>query len=1012
MIVLSYQGSLNMYAWESGESQQDQAEWKEHLAEEKVKSLRHTNGTTDTEIKPGDPDLAAKLRRNIAGEVLVNSFDRGRYSTDASIYQIEPLAAILPRSNEDVEAARAIGQEAGISLLPRGGGTSQGGQTVGQSLVLDFSKHMNAITDFDEAEQTVWVQPGVILDQLNHWLKPKGLFYPVDISTGSRATLGGMAGNNACGARSIRYGIMVDNVLAIDALLADGTIAEFSDVPGNLAGLDRDGRYAELVQSVRSIADRYHHAIDTGFPKVQRRVGGYNLDRIDPAGHNMASILIGSEGTLAIFRRLKLKLQRLPAKKVLGVCHFPSFHDAMLATKTLVELAPSAVELVDRNIIELGRKIPAYRPLIDRFVRGEPDAILLVEFAGDEEEPLHRSLLALDQTMADLGFQEAVLPVTKPEQQTQIWDVRKAGLNIVMSMKGDGKPVSFIEDCAVPLEHLADYTAALTNVFTRHGTTATWYAHASVGTLHVRPILNLKQEKDVKALRAIAEEAMDLVKRYKGSHSGEHGDGLVRSEFHEKMFGSDLVHAFENVKQKFDPGQTLNPGKIVNATKMDDRHLFRFKPDYQPMPIETGLDWSAWGGFSGAAEMCNNNGACRKATGGVMCPSFRITSDERHVTRGRANTLRLALSGQLGPDALTSEDMADSLDLCVSCKACRRECPTGIDMAAMKIEVLHQRQKKFGLTLKDRLIGHLPRYAPYAQRIRRLLHARDSLPGLALLGELGLGISAKRSLPRWHESPFLPETTDVSNAIGNQDVVLFADTFTTWFEPDNARAAERVLSALGYRVLHPKTEGRPLCCGRTYLASGMIEQAREEAMRLLQTLMPFVERGVPIIGLEPSCLLTLKDEIGVLLDHPKIADLAEAAHLFETFLAANLDAKDLTRSFKALPWEQALVHGHCHQKAFAMMGEVSTCLDWIPSLEHEVIESSCCGMAGAFGYNAQHYSASINMAEQSLLPAVRAAGASTVIVADGTSCRHQIKDGSGIEAFHVARLLDLALSST
>ncbi len=977
----------------------------------KVKRLQPSSGIASTDIEPGDPSLAAKLERHLAGEVLFQPFDRGRYSTDASIYQVEPLGVVLPRSDQDLEAALAISREAGVSLLPRGGGTSQGGQTVGRSLVLDFSKHMNAISDFDETERTIWVQPGVVLDQLNRWLKPKGLFYPVDISTGSRATLGGMAGNNACGARSIRYGIMVDNVLAIDALLADGETACFGDVPGNLTGLASDDRYARLVQSVRSIADRHHHAIETGFPNVQRRVGGYNLDRIDPAGHNMASLLVGSEGTLAMFRRLKLKLQPLPAKRVLGVCHFPSFHDAMRATKTLVGLEPSAVELVDRSIIELGRNIPAYRPLIDRFVRGEPDAVLLVEFSGEEEEPLHRRLSELDQVMADLGFRDAVLPAVKPEQQAQIWDVRKAGLNIVMSMKGDGKPVSFIEDCAVPLEHLADYTAALTEVFDRHGTTATWYAHASVGTLHVRPILNLKQEQGVKALRTIAEEAMGLVKRFKGSHSGEHGDGLVRSEFHERMFGKDLVEAFESVKDIFDPDQILNPGKIVRASKMDDRRLFRFKPGYRPIPIETGLDWSAWGGLSGAAEMCNNNGACRKASGGVMCPSFRATGDERHVTRGRANTLRLALSSQLGPDALTSEEMADSLDLCVSCKACWRECPTGVDMARMKIEVLHQKRQRHGLALKDLMIGHLPRYAPYAYRLRRLLHMRDVMPGLASLSERGLGLSAKRALPRWHDRPFRPGARDGTIPVPGKEVVLFADTFTTWFEPDNARSAERVLRAAGFDVLYPETGKRPLCCGRTYLASGMIEEARAEAERLLDVLTPFVERGIPIIGLEPSCLLTLKDEFGVLLDNPKVAALAEAAQLFETFLVAVLNPDNLPFFFKALPWSQALVHGHCHQKAFAMMGAVSTCLGWIPGLSHEVIDSSCCGMAGAFGYDASHYDASIAMAEQSLLPAVRGADDDAVIVADGTSCRHQIKDGSGREAIHVARLLDLALAN-
>jgi ferredoxin len=381
--------------------------------------------------------------------------------------------------------------------------------------------------------------------------------------------------------------------------------------------------------------------------------------------------------------------------------------------------------------------------------------------------------------MASMGFPNAVLEAVKPDHQAQIWDVRKAGLNIVMSMKGDGKPVSFIEDCAVPLEHLADYTTALTDVFERHGTTATWYAHASVGTLHVRPILNLKQEKGAVALRAIAEEAMDLVKRYKGSHSGEHGDGLVRSEFHEKMFGPELVRAFEVVKETFDPEKTLNPGKIVHSTKMDDRNLFRFKPGYQPIQLDTGLDWSDWNGFSGAAEMCNNNGACRKADGGVMCPSFRSTGDERDVTRGRANTLRLALSGQLGPDALHSEEMAASLDLCVSCKACRRECPTGVDMARMKIEVLHQRRQRRGISPKDFMIGHLPRYARHAHRLRWLLHARESIPGLAYLSEKAFGFSAKRSLPRWHDQPFRPAVVNTALSDDRRDVVLFSQCWGT-----------------------------------------------------------------------------------------------------------------------------------------------------------------------------------------------------------------------------------------
>ncbi len=964
-------------------------------------------------VTPGDPALAARLRREVAGEVLFAPFDRGRYSTDASIYQIEPVGVVLPRSDQDVAAALAIAREFGVSVLPRGAGTSQAGQTVGRSLVLDFSKYLNEIHDFDRDARTVWVEPGVVLDRLNRWLKPEGLFFPVDISTGSRATLGGMAGNNACGARSIRYGIMVDNLLAIDALLADGTPVRFTDVPGNLADIDEDRGCRRLVEAVRALADRHAGAIEAGFPRLQRRVGGYNLDRIDPAGHNMASLLVGSEGTLALFRRLKLKLQPLPAHRVLGVCHFPTFHQAMAATGTLVGLQPTAVELVDRSIIELGRGIPAYRPLIDRFIRGRPDAVLLVEFAGDEAPPLRRRLRDLDQVMADLGLPDAVLPVVAPAEQVRIWDVRKAGLNIAMSMRGDGKPVSFIEDCAVPLDRLADYTAALTEIFARHGTTATWYAHASVGTLHVRPILNLKQDTGVEALRAIAEEAMALVAGFGGSHSGEHGDGLVRSEFHERMFGKELVRAFEAVKTLFDPDGVLNPGKIVHAPKMDDRTLFRFKPGYGATPVDTALDWTGWGGFLAAAEMCNNNGACRKAEPGVMCPSFRITGDERHVTRGRANSLRLALSGQLGVDALTSDEMAAAFDLCVACKACRRECPTGVDMARMKIEVLHQRRRRHGLSIRDRMIGHLPRYARFAHRIRWLLHARERLPGAAALGERLFGLSADRSLPRWHDRPFRRgRRAGITPGDDGCDVVLLVDTFTTWFEPEIARAAERVLSAAGFRVHRPAAGGRPLCCGRTYLAVGMVEEARAEAARLLDALDPAIERALPVIGLEPSCLFTLRDEFEALLPGPRVEALARSAMLFEEFLWRVKTEGTLDLPLRPVAWKRALLHGHCHQKAFGAMAAAQGCLDLIPGLDHQTIPSGCCGMAGAFGYDAAHYRASLQMAERALLPAVRAADKDTVIVASGTSCRHQIKDGAGRRARHVASLLDQALPGT
>lgn len=973
-----------------------------------------SNSSIKTAIGParvsvGDSGLARQLRRELEGEVLFDAFSRGRYSTDASIYQIEPVGVVVPRHRQDVLCALQIAAEAGVPVLPRGGGTSQIGQTVGAALVMDNSKYLNRIGDFDAASRRVWVEPGLVLDQLNRWLKPQGLFYPVDVSTGNRATLGGMAGNNSCGARSLRYGNMVHNLQAIDALLADGTAAHF----GPLKDVGESQLPAALLRSLTELGQREADEIERRFPKLLRRVGGYNIDElVDPASGNLGRLLVGSEGTLAYFTRLQLQLQPLPSHKVLGVCHFPTFHQAMDSTQHLVKLGPSAVELVDRTMIELSRDIPMFRATVDGFVRGEPDALLLVEFAGEDHAEQLAKLAQLVELMADLGFPEAVVEVQDPAFQSAVWEVRKAGLNIMMSMKGDGKPVSFVEDCAVPLEDLAEYTDRLTQVFAKHGTTGTWYAHASVGCLHVRPILNMKTDGAQK-MRAIIEETLDIVQEYKGSHSGEHGDGLARSEFHERMFGARMVQTFEAVKDAFDPNGLFNPGKIVRAPRMDDRSLFRFKPGYTQQPIETALDWSEWGGFSSAVEMCNNNGACRKANGGVMCPSYRVTGDEQHLTRGRANSLRLALSGQIGRDALVADAMRETMELCVGCKGCRRECPTGIDMAKMKVEFLHHYHQRHQRSLKDRLIAGLPRYAPLAAKLAPLLNLQRRNGWLARLGERMLGLSARRSLPRWRRDHFADnEQAGASAAAAGTEVVLLVDTFNRYFEPDNARAARAVLAAAGYRVsLVRATDGdRPLCCGRTYLATGMVDAARHEARRMLDALRPYVERGTPIIGLEPSCLLTLRDEFGSLIPGAETVALAGQALLLEEFLAREQQAGRLQLKLKPLPKRRALVHGHCHQKAFATMAALQQTLALIPQLDVEVIDSGCCGMAGAFGYEAAHYDLSMKMAELDLLPAVRAADEDTLLVANGTSCRHQVEDGSGRTARHVACILQDALA--
>ena len=955
----------------------------------------------------GDARLAQRLRGAIEGEVLFSRGDRGRYATDASIYQIEPVGVIVPRTAADVAAALAIAREQGVPVLARGGGTSQCGQTVNRALVMDHTKHLRRVLDVDTAARTAWVEPGIVLDHLNAALKPHGLFFPVDPSTHSRCTIGGMAGNNSCGSKSIRYGLMADNVLAIDSLLADGTAHRFGPVPGNL-GDGVPAGLAALVQKLRALGVAEAEEIAARFPHQLRRVGGYNIEVLTPAARRegretLARLLVGSEGTLAVSTALQLQLQPILPRKVLGICQFPTFRAAMEASRHLVALQPEAVELVDRTMIDLGRSIPIYRATIDRMVQGEPDSLLIVEFHGDADGPLLAKLGQLEEAMADLGWPGAVVRATDAPFQAAVAAVRESGLNIMMSMKGDGKPVSFIEDCAVGLDDLADYTERLNDAFARHGTKGTWYAHASVGCLHVRPVLNMKDPADIRTMRAVAEECFALVREYKGSHSGEHGDGIVRSEFHESMFGPRIVRAFEAVKDAFDPTGVLNPGRVVRAPRMDDRSLFRYGPNYAAdagfTPV---LDWDGYpgpqGGMLAAVEMCNNNGTCRSFDG-TMCPSYQATRDEVHVTRGRANTLRLALTGQLGPDAMASDDVHEALALCVSCKACRRECPTGVDMAKMKIEALAARATRHGVGLRARLVAELPRYARIASALAPLVNLRNRLPVLRWLGERLTGLSARRPLPAWTRRPFR-DAEAVAAPAPHGDVLLLADTFNRYFEPENLRAAIRVLRAAGYRAVLQPQDGRPLCCGRTYLSAGMVERARAEAARTLAAL----SGPLPVVGLEPSCLLTLRDEFPSLLPGEASRDLAGRAMLLSEFL----EKHKVRLPVGAMPG-QAHVHGHCHQKAFGAFPDALSALRRVPGLEVEPIKSSCCGMAGAFGYGAETQEPSRAMAEAGLLPAVRAAGPGDLIVADGTSCRHQIADLSGRDAVHSVIVLDRAL---
>ena len=937
--------------------------------------------------------LARRLKREIDGEVLFDAASRGRYATDASIYQVTPVGVVVPRSVDAAIAAMQLAVEEGVAILPRGAGTSQCGQTVGEALVIDDSKFLHRVLEVDVAERRAVVEPGVVLDTLNAQLRSSGLWYPVDVSTSAQATLGGMSGNNSCGSRSLAYGNMVDRVSAIDAWLPSGLRGRFDAAPSEPA-------IAELQRRAAALLERERAEIAARFPKVARRVAGYNLDRLP----DLASLLVGSEGTLAWFERIHLRLAELPRHKALGVAHFPRFYDAMDAAQHIVKLGPSAVELVDRTMLDLALSNPAFAPTVRAFVQGEPDAILLVEFAGAEAAPQLAGLQRLDELMADLGFPRSVVKIPEAAKQGALWNVRKAGLNIMMSMKGDGKPVSFIEDCAVPLEHLAEYTSQLTDVFRKHGTEGTWYAHASVGCLHVRPVLNMKGDGAMR-MRAIAEEAAELVRRYKGSYSGEHGDGLVRSEWIAPFFGPRLTACLAEIKSWFDPKGLMNPGKIVNPPRQDDRALFRYRPDYRPQPAPGALDWSEWGGFAGAVEMCNNNGHCRKFDAGTMCPSYRATGNERDLTRGRANTLRLALSGQLEGEDFAGESVREALELCVSCKGCKRECPTGVDMARMKIEFSAEYKRRHGFTRRDRLVAHLPRYARWVAPFQPILGLAQRLPGAAALMESITGFDRRRPLPAWRRS-WTSGRKDLGARREGKAVLLFADTFNNWFEPENLSAAQRVLVATGHAVQVHLPPDRPLCCGRTYLAAGMIDEARAEARRTLAALAPYLDAGTPVVGLEPSCLFTFRDEYPAMFPNDATARRLAEAQLLDEYLAREIAAGRVAAPWKRAPAQPIRVHGHCHQKAFGTFEATLALLRTIPGAQVEAIESSCCGMAGSFGH--EHYDVSMRMGEAALLPAVRASAGATIAAA-GTSCRSQIAHGAGRAARHPITLLAEAL---
>jgi len=919
-----------------------------------------------------------------------------------------PALVAMPLDAADLRVALEWAKIEGLPVTPRGAGTSQGGQAIGPGVVLDFSRHMSGVLAVDTRARTALVQPGLVLDDLNRRLRSHSLVFPVDVATGSRATIGGMAGNNSAGARSIRHGHMVDNVRAIHAMLPDGRATVLTTTRGATLGEQED--LPALRRRIEEIREREAEELERRVPTVARHVAGYNLHRVRPGGAGLGDLLVGSEGTLALYTALELALVPRPRYSGLAVCRFPSLDAALRAVPALVALKPSAVELVDGTVIERAWALPRFRATVEQLARAETPALLFVEFQGEQRAAMAAGIDATTDVLASLGHEGAVVRAETPEFQASIWALRRAGMNLVTSTKSGRKPVSFLEDCAVPIERLAEYAARVTEIFTRYGLKGTWYAHASVGCLHVRPALDLKTDEDLQRVRPVAEEMLEVVRDLGGSHSGEHGDGRLRSEFLAPMLGERMVAAFEDVKEAFDPTRMLNPGVIVDPPRMDDRDLLRYGPTYGELPVVTGFDWSEWGSFLKATEACNNNGQCRKREPGVMCPSFRVTESEQDVTRGRANALRLALSGQLGADALVEESINDVLDLCVGCKACRTECPAGVDVSRMKTEVLHQRRVKHGVSRRTWLFAHLPRVAPRVSRFPVLANLARRSATVGTLLRRTLGIARHQALPRWSHSPWTAADLGPGRASsGDRDVFLFVDTFSRYFEPENARSAAKVLRHGGYEVreMSAPQGQRPLCCGRTYLSAGLIDEAREEARRFSDALEHVDKRHVPVVGLEPSCVLTLRDEWPALLPDRVIPE--RPALLLEEFLLQEKKAGRLSLPFDADVQAPVAIHTHCHQKAFGLESATDQVLKWVSGLHVTSLATGCCGMAGSFGYEQEHVGVSAAMADLELLPALARLSEQTRVIANGASCRHQIEDLAGRTPTHIAVLLAEAL---
>ena len=950
--------------------------------------------------------LVKELEEKIEGEVRFDRYTKALYSTDASIYQIDPIGVVIPKHEEDILTTIRLAANHAVPVLPRGGGTSLSGQAVGKAIVMDTSKYMDRILEVNPEERWARVQPGVVLDQLNDHLRANGLWFAPDVSTSSRATIGGMVGNNAAGSRSIIYGKTVDHVKELTVALSDGGVAVFGEIGDEelKVKLEEEGIEGHIYREVLRIIEENREEIPKRFPNILRRVSGYNLDELLKDGPlNLAKLIVGSEGTLAIVTEAKVNLVPRPKMTAQAVVHFSDLLESLQATVEILKCDPAAVELVDKMILDLTKDSLEYSRRMN-FVKGDPRSILLVEFHGESKDELISKIEGMEKILAAAGLGGEIVRVLDKDEQANIQKVRKAGLGLLLGMKGDTKPTTFVEDTAVSPEVLPDYVRKFRNIVEKYNTTAAFYGHASVGCLHIRPLINMKIGSKVKEIRSIAEEVYDLVLEYGGSISGEHGDGLVRSEWISKMFGPQLYGAFRQVKTAFDPKWIMNPGKIVDAPPMTEN--LRYGESYETMPLKTYFKYSQEGGFAKAIELCNGVGACRKTSEGTMCPSYLVTREEEHTTRGRANALRMVISGALPHEEFTGKRLYEVLDLCLECKGCKGECPSNVDMAKFKYEFLASYQEKHGVPLRSRLFANIEKLNKLGCALSPLSNWVAANPAFKWTLQWLTNIERRRTLPTFAHPTFRGWFKSRGGSPKkDKKVVLFDDTYTNYNHPSVGMAAVKVLEAAGFQVILPS---KKKCCGRPMISKGLLKEARSNAEYNIDGLFGYVEHGYPIVGLEPSCITTFRDEYPDLVDDDRAEVLGRNVLMIDEFLSKLQDKDQLDLKFTDLK-KDVLYHGHCYQKALIGTAPSLFSLRLPSGYRVEEIESGCCGMAGSFGYEAEHYDLSLKVGGVKLFPAVESRVEGTEVAVAGISCRHQIEDGTGVKPRHLIEILADAL---